>query len=399
MGGEIGVESVPGEGSTFWFTLSLPLAAAPEPLSQTELAGVRVLLVENHKVNRHVLSGQIASFGMQVESAVDEGRALELLRNAHGTSRSYQLVVLDYLMPVMDGKQLATAILEDPMLSSIPLVLLTSTGQKGDAQRFKEAGFAAYLTKPVLTDTLRQTLAGVLGIKERDNQEAPLITRHTVAEARKVVESETQLFNGHILLAEDNAVNQKVAVTMLKKLGLEIDTTADGKQALEYLEKSTCDLILMDCQMPEMDGYETTRSIRSREQEQGGHVPIIALTANAMESDRKKCLDAGMDDYMTKPFKQAELTEALRRWLPLPAGKGGGETVNGSVLSSTADRPESHPPGKGDGIRFLGESPPLLDITKLNDLREIMGADFDELIVTFLDDGKANLQIMPRAYM
>ncbi|MCP4040801.1 MAG: response regulator, partial [Gammaproteobacteria bacterium] len=162
MGGEIGVESVHGEGSTFWLTLSLPLAAAPEPLSQAELTGVRVLLVDDHKVNRHVLSGQIASFGMQVESAVDGEQALELLRNAYGTTRSHQLVVLDYLMPVMDGTQLATAILDDPVLGNIPLVLLTSTGQKGDARRFRKARFGAYLTRPVLTGTLRRTLAGVL---------------------------------------------------------------------------------------------------------------------------------------------------------------------------------------------------------------------------------------------
>ncbi|MCP4040407.1 MAG: response regulator, partial [Gammaproteobacteria bacterium] len=373
MDGEIGVESTPGDGSTFWFSLSLPAAAAPEPLPQVDLAGVRVLLVDDHKVNRRVLGAQLSGFGMRVESAADGEQALEMLRGTAGSGRSYQLVVLDYLMPVMDGRQLAAAILDDRLLTGTPLVLMTSTGQKGDAQQFKEAGFAAYLTKPVFTDTLRRTLAGVIGISQRGIKDAPLITRHNVAEENRGSVADEDRLKGRILLVEDNIINRKVAVSMLKKLGLETGTANDGQKALAQWEESGCELILMDCQMPVMDGYEATRAIRDRERERGGHVPIIALTANALESDRQKCLDAGMDDHMAKPFKQNDIEVMIRKWMPAEAGMV-----------------EDNPVSPADGVISLAgkgeERRPPIDRATLDLLRESMGEDFPELVTVFLED-------------
>ncbi|MCP4042860.1 MAG: response regulator, partial [Gammaproteobacteria bacterium] len=267
-------------------------------------------------INRRIFSEQLTACGMQVDTLEDPERVLELLEMEAKAGRPFRIVLLDYLlMPNLDGEQLGRTILANPGLTPAPsLVLLTSSAQRGDGQRFKEAGFAAYLTKPVLTETLRQTLAGVLGIREQDTGEVSLVTRHTLAEATHADDSQAYEFSGRILLVEDNMVNQKVALSMLRNLGVDADTAVNGRQAVEGCEQGgKYDLVLMDCQMPEMDGFDATRAIRKREQ--GGHIPIIALTANAMESDRRKCLDAGMDDYISKPFKQDELANALRAWL------------------------------------------------------------------------------------
>ncbi|MCP4043266.1 MAG: response regulator, partial [Gammaproteobacteria bacterium] len=237
---EIGVESVPREGSTFWFTLTLPLATAPEPLPQADLKGVRVLVVDDNPVNQRIFSEQIRAFGMQVETLAKPEQALELLEREAKAGRSFRIVLLDHLMPNMDGEQLGRAILADPALPPIPpLVLLTSSAQRGDAQRFKEVGFAAYLPKPVLTDTLRRTLAGVLGAREQDTGKVSLVTRHTVAEARRAGDIETQEFSGRILLVEDNIVNRKVALSMLKRLGVDTDTAVNGQEAVERCQQET----------------------------------------------------------------------------------------------------------------------------------------------------------------
>ncbi len=235
-----------------------------------------------------------------------------MLHSAARDERPFQLVLVGRHMPGLDGEHLGKAVVGDPELTGTSMVILTSSGRRGDGRNFREAGFAAYLTKPVLADTLRETLAGVLAIRHRGDEKVPLLTRHSVAESRQRELKVRHTFSGRILLAEDNLVNRKVAVTALSKLGFEVVIAVDGKEAVEQWQQSDCDLILMDCQMPVMDGYDATRNIR----EQGGCTPIVALTANVMESDRQKCLDAGMDDFVSKPFKQNDLVKTLQRWLP-----------------------------------------------------------------------------------
>ncbi|MCP4044175.1 MAG: response regulator [Gammaproteobacteria bacterium] len=380
MEGEIGVESTPGEGSTFWFTLTLPLAAAQEPLLQADLEGVRVLAVDDNPVNRRIFSEQLSAFGMQVEIPAKPEQVLELLEREAKAGKPFRIVLLDDLMPGMNGEELGRAILADKELSQAPtLVLLTSSAQRGDAKRFKEAGFSAYLPKPVLSETLRQTLASVLGARGQDTGEVSLVTRYNVAEARRAGDIEIQKFSGRILLVEDNTVNRKVAISMLKKLGVEADTAVNGREAVECCQQETgYDLVLMDCQMPEMDGYDATRAIRG----QGKSIPIIALTANALESDRQKCLDAGMDDYLSKPFKQNDLAGVFRRWLtPVP---GPTEKVEESMDWEDPDEPAGNPAIEKDVFNYL---------------REALGEeDFAEVISAYLEDTSNTINEMLRAY-
>jgi PAS domain S-box-containing protein len=313
MGGEFSVESTPGEGSVFRFCLQMPLAASDETLPQADLDGVKALVVQDNPASRQILGRQLQGFGLVVDEVGDGASALEKLRMAAGTPQPYRLVILDYYLSDSDGEQLGKAIQSESMLNELSLVLLTSVGEKGDAQRFKELGFDAYLTKPVRADTLQRALAGVLGV--RSGGGSALITRHTVEESLSATAELGKPMNGRILLVEDVLINQKIALAILGKIGLDVDVAEDGQEALLKWKESQYDLILMDCRMPVMDGYEATRAIRQLEADSGRHVPIVALTANAMEDDRRMCLDAGMDDFVSKPFHRADLEDVLHRWL------------------------------------------------------------------------------------
>ncbi len=319
MGGRIGVTSVTGKGSTFWFTARFdkqPFPVAVIAQADTKsLDQLHVLTVDDNVTNRKILSHQLSSWGMVHEEAEGGLRALELLRNAAAQGTAYDLAILDLMMPGMDGFELARAIKADPAIAGVSLVLLTSFGQRGDGATAHEAGVAAYLTKPVRQFQLFDCLRTVISQASIERgAEAPsslssskLITRHALEETRI-------MSNKLILLAEDNIVNQKVAVRQLHKLGYRADAVASGREALEALERISYDLVLMDCQMPEMDGYEATVEIRRREGETR-HTPIIAMTAHALEGDREKCIAAGMDDYISKPVKVEELGKLIERLL------------------------------------------------------------------------------------
>jgi signal transduction histidine kinase/DNA-binding response OmpR family regulator len=287
MGGEIGVDSTAGLGSNFWLRVPLALGKTPEPLPQADLRGTRVLAVDDNPVNRRILREQLSGFGMQVQLAESGGQALSLLLAAADTHRPFQLVVVDYLMPVMDGEQLGRAIRSLPVLRDIPLVLLTSVGLRGDGKRFRDSGFAAYLTKPTLTATLHRTLAAVLASPQGTAADHPLITSSQLAEPLGQPPAEIPHLRGRVLLAEDNRFNQKVACSMLDKLGIEVEVVDNGRDVVAHWAHSNYDVILMDCQMPDMDGFAATRVIRKQEgRGRGWHIPIIALTANALEDDR-----------------------------------------------------------------------------------------------------------------
>ncbi len=314
MGGEIEVESTPGEGSVFHVRLQLPLASPHASLPQADLKGVKAILVQDNPVSCQVLVRQLEEFGLVVDAVADGSTALEQLRAAAKDSQPYQIAILDHFLFGFDVEQLGKAILSDRTLNELSLVLLTSIGQKGDARHFKELGFKAYLTKPVRSEILQRTLASVLGVHGK-GAAAPLITRHTVEEDLPAATKLKELKECRVLLVEDVLVNQKIAAVILHKMGIDVDVAENGQEALSKLAKAQYDVILMDCQMPVMDGYEATRAIREREKNDNQRTPIIALTANAMEGDRHKCLNSGMDDFISKPFQRADLEEVIRRWL------------------------------------------------------------------------------------
>ena len=321
MGGEIGVESVPGQGSEFWFTarFGLQTDAIREKTPPAELSGVRVLITDDNATSREILTTRLTSWGMRPEEAPDGPSGLGALYRALGEHDPFRLAVVDMQMPGMDGETLGRVVKADAKLAETRLVMLTSLGTRGDARRLQEIGFAGYAVKPVRQEELKGVLAQALTFGT-EGAIPSIATRHT---AREAVFDFTPR-KARILLAEDNITNQQVAQGILKKLGLSADAVANGREALEALKTLPYDLVLMDVQMPEMDGLEATRRIRS--QETGRRLPIIAMTANAMQGDREKCLQAGMNDYVTKPVSPRALAEALEKWLPEESGMQGSES-------------------------------------------------------------------------
>jgi len=319
MGGKMGAESKVGEGSRFWFTLPLPLDLTPPDKApiDMDMTGVRVLGVDDNPTNLFVLREQLNSWGLRNDSSSSSEDALNLLHAAQSAGDPYHIAILDQQMPIMDGEELARTIKADAELKNTVLVLLTSIGARGDAARMKEAGFSAYLTKPARASQLLNTLITVWGNQKRASS-AQFVTLHSVAEGHATIfpaELAQPIFRARILMVEDNAVNQVVAARLLEKLGCRVDVAANGREAVEMVGLLPYDAIFMDCQMPEMDGFEATQEIRRREGA-SVHCPIIAMTANAMQGDRERCLDAGMDDYVSKPIRKTDLIEALERRLP-----------------------------------------------------------------------------------
>ena len=313
MGGEIGVHSAPGQGSTFWFKVRLGHAGMSKkgPDDGRSLLGVRVLAVDDNRTNREILTEQLHSWGMEYDCSVDAESALELMHLAARQGRPYELAVLDRHMPGpgMDGIDLSRAIRGESTFNNPHLVMLSSVGDPLSPDEPNAAIVDSYLSKPVRRNELYTCLARAVGKEQPAGSELNAGRPGTVAATPKI--------HGHILLAEDNLVNQEVAMAFLAALGLTVDIVCNGSAALDAWIGGGYDLILMDCQMPEMNGFEATRMIRNLERQgQRQSTPIVALTANAMEGDRKGCLDAGMDDYLSKPFTEDGLRETLARWLP-----------------------------------------------------------------------------------
>jgi PAS domain S-box-containing protein len=320
MGGEIGIESEAGKGSTFWFVVKLQKQSAASiaatPLApRANLHNLRVLIVDDNATNRKILTHQTASWGMIPVEADSGAAALRLLRaSIESGGKPFDVALLDLMMPGMDGFELAQAVKEDSRLSNVRLVLMPSFGQRGDGAAAREIGISAYLMKPVKQSQLFDCLATVMGEGETADSStaAPsnqLVTRHSLEENKFAADT-------RILIAEDNPVNQKVSKRQVENLGYRADVVENGLEALEALSKIPYDIVLMDCQMPLMDGYEATGEIRRREEETGKRVVIIAMTANALEGESEKCIAAGMDDYISKPVNVGELQKLLNRWQP-----------------------------------------------------------------------------------
>ncbi|MCC6490957.1 MAG: response regulator, partial [Candidatus Hydrogenedentes bacterium] len=317
MGGEIGVESVLGQGSEFWFTARFDRQAAqeePQAVLPADLRGVRILVVDDSPIAREILASRLTSWNMRPSLSGDGNEALQLLHGALEEGDPFRIALVDMQMPGMDGETFGCCVRADERLRDLRMVILTSMGARGDARRFEQAGFVAYVTKPVRFHEFRMVLA--LALAERDGKESnrlPITTRHTVREMSRQFADR----NGRILIAEDNATNQQVAIGILKKLGLAADVVDNGREAIKALETVPYDLVLMDVQMPDVDGYEATRRIRNPKSAVLNHdIPIIAMTAHALQGDRERCLQAGMNDYITKPISPEALASALETWLP-----------------------------------------------------------------------------------
>ena len=323
MGGSIGVRCSLGEGSTFWFTLPLELDTHPQaaPVPVADLRGLRALIVDDNEVNRRVLHDQITSWGMRSESLSSSDKVLDVLRAAKENGDPHQFVLLDYQMPGRNGLDVAGAIKVDPVIRDTIVVLLTSVGQWSELRRTEGARVDASLVKPVRQSQLLITLATAWSKRlEIAHVDRSRFARE-VAHVNSELAGEFAGLSVRVLVAEDNVVNQKVAILMLRRLGIRADVAAHGRAAVDMFEMTPYDLIFMDCQMPELDGYAASREIRSREGH-GGRVTIVAMTAEAMEGSRELCLEAGMDDYISKPVQRGEMLQTLRKWIALRGTNG-----------------------------------------------------------------------------
>ena len=341
MGGDIRVVSEPGRGSTFWFTVVFEKQPDEGPAECdlfADIKGINVLVVDDNQTNRLLATTLLRSWGCRFAEAADAETALARLRDAALREDAFEIALLDMLMPEVDGVELGRRIKACSEIARTHLIMMTSVAQRGDLSDLKRIGFSGYLTKPIRQSQLRECLSLVMSRPAHtptDHQPpASIVTRHTLAEAAK--------HRVRILLAEDSITNQQVALSILKKLGYRADVAANGSEAVQALRTIPYDLVLMDCQMPVMDGYEASRLIRSSNSGTlNSAVPIIAMTAHAMKGDREKCIQEGMSDYTAKPIKIKDLADILERWLPGALREGLPHRVQ-IEAGSSADESELH---------------------------------------------------------
>lgn len=313
MGGKIGIDSSPGQGATFWFEIPLTHLAEKDVqfAPRGDLQQQRVLIVDDNPVNRDLLSQLLSNWSIEFDSAQSASVALERLRDAVNTDRPFSIAILDYEMPKMNGVQLAQQIKADEQLRSTRLVMLSSVVQRGDVKLVKDYGFSAYLTKPTQQAELFDVLSRVAALSDSEDQSMLFITKHSPVKAPE--------FQAHVLVVDDMKTNQLVVKSLLSKFKVKADIAENGQQAIERLRERTYDIVFMDCLMPIMDGFEATQRIRQAETNViDPNAIIIAMTANAMQGDRERCLEAGMNDYVTKPINSKILLATLEKWLAQP---------------------------------------------------------------------------------
>ena len=314
MRGQICVESEEGKGSNFWFTAVFekqPSDQQGSPVEHGDIQNLRILIIGEDNNSRYILKTYLESWQCRVKEVDSAEDVMITLQNAVTEDDPFKIMLLDNCMPKPDVENLAQKIKAEPQLQDVQLVTLISVGMRGDAEHFQKLGFAAYLVKPIKQTQLLDCIRIITGksARNKNGSSTRIVTRHSISEDHKP--------HIRILLAEDNTINQKIALRILeKKLGYHADVVTNGREAVESLEKFDYDLVLMDCQMPDMDGYDATRRIRDKNSSVRNHrIPVIAMTANAMKGDREKCLEAGMDDYVTKPVDFKKLSDAIGKHL------------------------------------------------------------------------------------
>ncbi len=402
MQGEMGVISDIGQGSTFWVTIPFTHGSTvpTTTFSPVTLQNRRVCIVESNDTIRFLLQHYVESWGMKCEVAHNGREGLALLQQRVKEMQSFDIAILDHTVSDMiqeNGLSLAKHIRHDPQISHIPLILLTALGKRGEGKMAQEAGFNGYLTKPIRHQQLQQCLQMILHDNPQTSSStsrgsSPLVTRHTVQEAQ----THSQI---RVLLAEDNAVNQKVAIRILQKLGCRVDVVVNGQEAVKAIERTVYNLVLMDCQMPELDGLEATRKIREREKKNRKalgvrsegqeselsdtpdsslltphRIPIIALTANALLGDRETCLEAGMDDFLSKPVRLEELSSVITKWAIKVS-----TSDEGKLLISKLARKDSR------------TMPPCLDESTIQNLKDLGGDEDPEFFLSVVDQFLADL--------
>ena len=341
MGGSIAVESKLGEGANFKFNVELQPAKTSVGLSEglegqedVSLEGLRLLVVDDSKISLDIVAEQLEGLGMDIKSVGSGEAALEVLRGALREEQPFDLLLTDYCMPNMDGHMFAREIQKDPQIQNPQMILMLSSPMRGDGKLVQELGFRGYLTKPIFPGIIKATLSTVWKTREKA-AETPLITRHSFRELHQTPEQSLSFKGAKILLVEDNPINQMIASKMLERYECNVTPAGNGKEAVEQFKQCRFDLILMDCFMPEMDGFKATREIRQIENKiKNKPTPIIAFTANAMAQDRKQCLDAGMDDFISKPVHVKVLEKILQEWLVLGDGNDDDDLIDFSALQS-----------------------------------------------------------------
>ncbi len=332
MEGEIGVHSVKGHGSTFWFAVTLdrgPNESGAETAS-AEYHDIKILIVDDESNARSILKSYLSAWSMKNACASDSDTALNMLHRAAKENEAFDLALIDLVMPKVNGLQLGKSILEDKRLKDTRLILITAFDKPGTGEEAISLGFDAYLTKPVKQSQLLDSITTAVRKKRYMNAKSPEEIE-TGSQSHKI-----QLRKELILVAEDHPINQEVALLLLKTLGFEAHIANNGREALELLERIPYALVFMDCQMPELNGFETTRTIRKLETRTGRHIPIVAMTAHAIEGSREQCLSAGMDDYVSKPFNQQILKQMINKWILTSAAIENNQT--GKHESSIEDR-------------------------------------------------------------
>lgn len=385
LGGEIDCESEYGKGAEFWFDLTLKKASGTRVITGSKsdkLEGLRSLIIDDNATNRKLLAQQMSYWGVEHDSAKNGISGIAKLQKASDDGEPFDMVILDMHMPQMDGLNVAALIRKDKTINGTKIIMLTSVGMRGDANLARDAGINIYLTKPVRQLDLYNSLVAL--ITDDNIEPSKFITRYSM---------ETQLttFNAKVLLAEDNIINQQVASGVLRKLGCRVDLAMDGHSAVTEASGKAYDIIFMDCQMPTMDGYEATGEIRRLgiKTQNDLNIPIIALTANALSGDREKCIAAGMDDYISKPFQQEKIAAVLKKWLPENLQSSIGEIAGDDkpLNMSKSDQPASD----------------IIDYTVLDAIRKLedssSGRILEKIIELFLTDTPQQLEELHKALM